>query len=76
VARSLGAAWCALVDGSQIFVNSNGVWENEAQACMTYDVFYTANFLQREFPEAEILPPVNGQMQHCCIIRRSALADA
>jgi SAM-dependent methyltransferase len=76
VARSLGAAWCALVDGSQIFMNSNGVWENEAQACMTYDVFYTANFLQREFPEAEILPPVNGQMQHCCIIRRSALADA
>jgi hypothetical protein len=50
-------------------MNSNGVWENEAQACMTYDVFYTAKFLQREFPEAEILPPVNGQMQHCCIIR-------
>ena len=68
LARSLGAAWCALVDGSQIFMNSNGVWENEAQACMTYDVFYTAKFLQREFPEAEILSPVNGQMQHCCII--------
>jgi hypothetical protein len=32
--------------------------------------------LQREFPEAEILSPVNGQMQHCCIIRGSALADA
>ena len=68
LARSLGAAWCALVDGSQIFMNSNCVWENEAQAYMTYDVFYTAKFLQREFPEAEILSPVNGQMQHCCII--------
>ena len=76
LARSLGAAWCALVDGSQIFMNSNGVWDNEAQACMTYDVFYTVKFLQREFPEAEIFPPVNGQMQHCCMIRRSALADA
>jgi hypothetical protein len=55
--RSLGAAWCALVDGRQIFVNSSGAWENEAQTCMTYDVFYTAKFLQREFPEAEMLPP-------------------
>jgi hypothetical protein len=32
--------------------------------------------LQREFPEAEILPPVKGQMQHCCILRSSALPDA
>jgi SAM-dependent methyltransferase len=76
LAKARGAAWCALVGGSEIFVNSSGVWENEAQACMTYDVFYTTRFLQREFPGAEILPPVNGQMQHCCILRSSALADA
>jgi SAM-dependent methyltransferase len=75
-ARSRGAKWCALVGGSEMFVNSNGVWENGAEACMTYDVFYTSEFLQHEFPEARILAPVNGQMQHCCILRRSALADA
>jgi hypothetical protein len=68
--QSRGAAWCALVDGSQLFVNSNGVWGNEGQSCITYDVYYTVEFLQREFPRATIHPPVNGEMQHCCIIRR------
>jgi SAM-dependent methyltransferase len=68
--QSRGAPWCALVDGRQLYVNGNGVWENEAQLCMTYNVFYTAAFMQAEFPSAEICPPVNGDMQHCCIIRR------
>ncbi len=70
--RSRGAAWCALVDGTELYVNGNGVWSNEAQpqTCMTYDVFYTVDFLQREFPRMEIRPPVNGGMQHCCILRR------
>jgi 2-polyprenyl-3-methyl-5-hydroxy-6-metoxy-1,4-benzoquinol methylase len=68
--QSRGAAWCALVDGNQLFVDGNGVWENEAQSCMTYDVYYTVEFLRREFPRATMRPPVNGEMQHCCIIRR------
>jgi hypothetical protein len=68
--RSRGAEWCALVDGVELYVNGNGVWENEAQICMTYNVFYTADFFRREFPRATIRPPVNGEMQHCCIIRR------
>jgi SAM-dependent methyltransferase len=67
--ESRGAAWCALVDGNQLFVNGNGVWENEAQRCMTYDVYHTVEFIQREFPSAMIRPPVNNEMQHCCIIR-------
>lgn len=65
-----GAEWCALVDGTRLYVNGNGVWGDEAETCMTYNVFYTAEFLQREFPRATIRPPVNGEMQHCCIIRR------
>jgi SAM-dependent methyltransferase len=68
---SRGAEWCALVDGSRLFVNSSGVWECEAQTCMTYDVFYTPEFLQREFPQAVICPPVKGDMQHCCKMRRA-----
>jgi len=67
--QSRDAAWCALVDGNQLCVNGNGVWANEADTCMTYDVYYTVEFLQREFPHATIRPPVNGEMQHCCIIR-------
>jgi len=70
--RSKGAAWCALVDGRELYINSNGDWSNDAQtqACMTYNVFFTVDFLQREFPQAAIRPPVNGEMHHCCIIRR------
>lgn len=68
--QSRGAAWCALVDGTELYVNGNGVWRNEAQICMTYNVYYTVEFLQREFPLAAIRPPVNGEMQHCCIIRK------
>ncbi|HEX8847832.1 MAG TPA: class I SAM-dependent methyltransferase [Pyrinomonadaceae bacterium] len=68
--QSRGAAWCALVDGAALYLNGNGVWGDEARTCMTYNVFYTVEFLQREFPRARIRPPVNGQMQHCCIIRQ------
>lgn len=65
-----GAEWCALVGGRRLFVNSSGVWEGEDQTCMTYDVYYTSEFMRREFHGAAIRPPVNGEMQHCCIIRR------
>lgn len=67
--RSRGAEWCALVDGTELYANGNGVWSDEAQTCMTYNVFYTAEFMRREFPRATIRPPADDQMQHCCIIR-------
>jgi SAM-dependent methyltransferase len=64
-----GTEWCSLVDGTTLHVNGNGEWSGESQTCMTYDVYYTAAFMQREFPAAEIHAPVNGEMQHCCVIR-------
>jgi len=70
VEQSRAAEWCALVDGAKLYVNDNGVWSNEADTCMTYNVFYTAEFLQREFPGAQIRRPVQGDMQHCCIMHR------
>jgi SAM-dependent methyltransferase len=66
-----GAEWCALVDGTSLHVNANGEWRDESGNCMTYDVFYTAELMQREFPDAVIRPPVNGEMQHCCIVGRA-----
>jgi hypothetical protein len=67
-ARGRGAEWCALVDGDLV-VNGNGEWSDEASRLMTYDIYYTADFMQREFPDAVILPPVHREMQHCCILR-------
>jgi SAM-dependent methyltransferase len=68
--QSKNAEWCALVDGATLYVNDNGVWTNETENCMTYNVFYTAEFLQHEFPGAQIRLPVQGEMQHCCIMQR------
>jgi SAM-dependent methyltransferase len=70
--QSRVASWCALVDGAKLYVDGDGVWDAEAETCMTYNVYYTAELIRREFPRATIRPPVNGEMQHCCIIRREA----
>jgi hypothetical protein len=66
-AEGRGADWCALVDGAALSVNASG----ESSACMNYDIFYAAEFMQLEFPDGVVCPPVNGEMQHCCIVRRS-----
>jgi Methyltransferase domain len=62
--------WCSLVNGTELHVNGNGEWRDESSRCMTYDVYFTEAFMEREFPGAVIKPPVNGEMQHCCILRR------
>lgn len=68
--KTRDAAWCALVDGTQLHVNSSGIGSGSVQDVMTYHIFYTPAFLQQEFPDATILPPVKGEMHSCCIIRR------
>lgn len=66
-ARARGAAWCALIDGRNLFVESNGVWNG--QPCLSYHVYHTVDWIEREFPGAVVRPPGTGQMQHCCILR-------
>jgi 2-polyprenyl-3-methyl-5-hydroxy-6-metoxy-1,4-benzoquinol methylase len=70
--KARGAVWCTLVDGTQIHVESDGI--DRLRQLMTYHVFYTAEFLQQEFPDAKILAPVNGEMQACCLLRHAASA--
>ena len=65
--QSQAAEWCTLVDGSRLCVDSDGVGSGGG-SLTTYHVFYTAAFLQRQFPDATILPPVEGEVQHCCLI--------
>lgn len=73
--RGRDAAWCTLVtyedNAPELFTESNGRWSNEAKHCMIYDVYHTAAFMKREFPDALIHPRVNGETMHCCIIRNS-----
>ena len=62
------ARWCSLVNG-ELFIESNGQWSNESESCQTYHVFYSEAFMREQFPRAMIRPPVNGEIQHCCIVR-------
>jgi len=64
-----GARWYAVV-GGELFVENNGHWANEIDPCLSYHVFYTEDFMREQFPGAIIRPPVNDEMQHCCIIRK------
>ncbi|HKG45243.1 MAG TPA: class I SAM-dependent methyltransferase [Pyrinomonadaceae bacterium] len=66
--RSRQAKWCSLMNGTQLYVNSSGVWEQQSEDCITYNVYYTEEFLREQFPHAKIKKPVNGEMQHCCEI--------
>ena len=69
VEAAASADWCALINGTDLYVNSDGPWSISPQHCATYNVYYTENFLRRQFPGATIRPPVNGEMQHCAILR-------
>jgi 2-polyprenyl-3-methyl-5-hydroxy-6-metoxy-1,4-benzoquinol methylase len=70
VAEAAKANWCSLVNGVELHVNSNGPWNLSPETCATYNVFYAEHFLRREFPRADVQPPVSGEMQHCAILRR------
>ena len=63
--------WCRREPNSMS--ESDGIdWR--ANAHKSSPVLLTAEFLQQEFPDAKILPPVRGEMQGCCLLRRAASA--
>ena len=68
LAQSREARWCSLVNGAELYLENDGVWEGGANECITYNVYYTEEFLLEQFPDATIKKPVNGEMQHCCIL--------
>lgn len=70
LAQAQDADWCSLVNGRELYVNSSGAWNVSAGACATYNVYYTERFLRRQFPRADVRPPVNDEMQHCAILRK------
>jgi len=70
LAQSRDAQWCAVVNGIDLYVNSSGTLDQRLDDCITYNVYYTENFLREQFPGAKIKKPVNGEMQHCCELSR------
>lgn len=57
--------WCALVNGTELYVNESGAFDVQ-EDCITYNVYYTEEFMRTQFPNARIKKPVNDERQHCC----------
>jgi SAM-dependent methyltransferase len=68
--RANGAEWCMLVNGRDLYVETEEMRaypEDEQESC---HVFYTTDYIRQLYPEATILPPASDEMQHCCVIRK------
>ena len=67
--RAQGAKWFILVNGGDLYIETEDVRSYPCEQQRTFHVFHTAGYMKSLFPGATILPPVNNEMQHCCIIR-------
>lgn len=68
--RAQNASWCMLVNGDDLYVETEAIRAYEPERQKSCHVFYSAAYLKTLFPMATIMPPVNNEMQHCCVIRK------
>lgn len=71
--KAKDASWFVLVNGEDLYLETEQTRSYEPEQQRTYHMFYTADYLKSLFPKATILPPVNDEMQHCCVISRRSL---
>ena len=69
-ARARGAEWFVLVNGEDLYLETEETRHYELQEQRTYHMFYTVDYMKSLFPHATILPPAYDEMQHCCVISR------
>lgn len=67
--KSKGARWFILVNGGDLYIETEDVRHYRPEEQRTFHVFHTTDYMKTLFPKATILPPVNNEMQHCCVIR-------
>ncbi len=73
--RAKHAEWFVLVNGEDLYLETDDVPAYEPERQRTYHTFYTVNYMKQLFPQATILPPANDEMQHCCVIRAADSMD-
>lgn len=69
-ARADAAAWCILVNGEELYAEREDIRAVPPEQQRSCHTFYSTDYVQSLFPTAEILPPANNEMQHCCVIRK------
>ena len=68
--RAKSAEWFVLVNGEDLYLETEKIRHYEPDEQRTYHTFYTVDYMKSLFPRAKILPPVNDEMQHCCVLRK------
>lgn len=71
IRRTPGADWFMLVNAKDLYIETEVIKNYEPAQQKTCHVFHTEKYMKSLFPHASIQPPVNNEMQHCCIIRKS-----
>jgi hypothetical protein len=69
IERARHAPWFVLVNGEDLYLETEVTRVYEPDRQRTYHTFYSVEYMRSLFPEATILPPVNDEMQHSCVIR-------
>ena len=69
--RARPADWFMLVNSGDLYIETETIRPYEPDAQRTCHAFYTEKYMKTLFPQAAILAPVNDEMQHCCVIRKS-----
>jgi len=68
--RAQNLDWFTLVNGGDLYIETDDIPAYEPEQQETFHVFHTERYMRTLFPRATILPPVNKEMQHCCVIRK------
>ena len=66
--RAQHAKWCILVNGRDLYIETENIAPIDPEKQLSCYMFYTADHMKQLFPDATILPPANNEMQHCCIL--------
>src|SRR6185503_17726446 len=63
IERAHGTPWFVLVNGEDLYLETEATKIYELEQQRTYHTFYSVDYMKSLFPEATILPPVNEEMQ-------------
>jgi SAM-dependent methyltransferase len=70
VGRLDGSRWCTLLNESDLYLEDERPRDYPRDSRGSCHVYYSADYMKSLFSQAHVLPPVNGEMQHCCMLRR------
>ena len=69
--KAQNADWLLLVNADDLYIETEEIQRYAPEEQRTCHAFYTETFMKNLFPNATVLPPVNNEMQHCCVIRKA-----